>query len=311
MGYQPELLDVFRRQHGVADVAQLNENGVADRTIRTHVAQGALVRALPGVFRLASAPDTFQARAMAVQLHTAPFGFLMGPTAAHIRGLRAMPVQLIYVTVSWRGRSAMPSWVRRHGTSWLDESDIEIVHGFRVEHPLPMLLSLADLFNQFRFEKAAEDAWHLKLVTPDEADTYLSAVRRQGRHGVRVMDKWLEKTDVRKRAAQSNFEMDVLEAVRGTGLPEPSLQHPVVLRSGETIHVDLAWPDVMFGVEPGHSWWHGGDLKQRADQARARAASAVGWELVFYDEDARRNLATVGQEILETYHVRRRLFGIA
>lgn len=310
MGYRAELLGLFQRQYGVVDAAQLVAHGVAERTIRSHLARGLLVKVLPGVFRLASAPDTFQARAMAVQLHTAPFGFLMGPTAAHIRGLRSMPVHLIYVTVWWRSRSAMPSWVRRHGTSWLDESDVELVHGFRVERPLPMLLSLGDTFNQFRFDKAAEDAWHLKLVTPEEAETFLSAVRRQGRHGVSVMEKWLAKTGVRTRAVQSNFEMDVLAAVRSAGLPEPTLQHPVVLRSGETVHLDLAWPEVMLGVEPGHSWWHGGDLKMRADHARDRACTAVGWEIMRYDEDARSNLAVVGQEILDTYRTRQRLFGV-
>ena len=29
-----------------------------------------------------------------------------------------------------------------------------------------MLLTLAELFNDHRFKRAAEDAWHLKLITP-------------------------------------------------------------------------------------------------------------------------------------------------
>jgi hypothetical protein len=199
--------------------------------------------------------------------------------------------------------------VCRHGSSWLSEDDVEMVDGFRVERPIPMVLSIADRWNQFRFESAAEDAWHLGLVTPEAADEYLAKVRRSGRHGVTVMDKWLRKTGTRKRPMASSFEVKVLGAVRKVGLPEPSLQHELRLQSGELIHVDLAWPEVMLGVEPGASWWHGGDLKQSKDQARSRAANVVGWELMFYDERGLEDLDNVGREILTTYTTRRRLFG--
>ena len=66
-------------------------------------------------------------------------------------------------------------------------------------------------------------------------------------------------------------------------------QHPLVLPSGEVIHLDLAWPDVRLAVEPGHSWWHGGDLRQRRDQDRDRACAVVGWHVVRYDESAARD----------------------
>jgi hypothetical protein len=234
----------------------------------------------------------------------------MGGTAGRMRGMRDMPSRRIYASVPWRGgRSELPAWVSRRGSNWLTEDDVEIVNGFRLERPLPMLLSLADRFNQFRFESAAEDAWHLGLVTPADATHYLASVRRSGRHGVKVMETWLRKTGDRSRPVASKFEIKVLNAVRIAGLPEPQKQHPVTLQSGDTIHVDLAWPDVMLGLEPGHSWWHGGDLKQGKDQARSRAANVVGWELMFFDELALADMATVTSDIVSTYATRRRLLG--
>ena len=100
-------------------------------------------------------------------------------------------------------------------------------------------------------------------------------------------ERWLEKTAARTRPSQSGLELDVLDAVRRAGLPEPERQHPLTLRNGEVIHVDLAWPRARLGVEPGHSWWHGGDLGQRSDQARDRACDEIGWRIVRHDESLR------------------------
>ena len=82
----------------------------------------------------------------------------------------------------------------------------------------------------------------------------------------------------------------------------------MTLRDGVVIHLDLAWPDVRLGFEPGHSWWHGGDLGQRADQQRRRECAAVGWQVESYDESSANNLASVGAEMATIYRQRRKLF---
>ena len=38
--------------------------------------------------------------------------------------------------------------------------------------------------------------------------------------------------------------MDALVAIRMAGLPNPVRQHPLVLLTGELVHLDIAWPDV-------------------------------------------------------------------
>jgi hypothetical protein len=103
------------------------------------------------------------------------------------------------------------------------------------------------------------------------------------------------------------LEIKVARAAVTAGLPEPVRQHPLTLADGIVIHLDLAWPDIMLGFEPGHSWWHGGDLGQRVDQQRRRACAAVGWQVESYDESAAGNLPSVGAEIAAIYHQRRRL----
>ena len=65
----------------------------------------------------------------------------------------------------------------------------------------------------------------------------------------------------------------------------------------------------MYAVEPGHSWFHGGDLGQRANEARDRACTEVGWQVSRYDEEARTNLAASAQEVARIYAKRQSQLG--
>jgi hypothetical protein len=294
-----DVLAIFAAQFWVAAISQLKAAGVSPRTITRARRRGTIVGVLPGVVRLAGSPDTFMSRAMALQLHAGPDAFLSGVTAGVLYGLRQMPRSFVEITVREDRPVVMPTWGRQTQTSWIDvQRDVTVrADGLRVATPLRMLFRLARTFNDHRFERAAEDAWHLGLVTPADAADYLAAVRRQGKWGVTRFECWLEKTATRDRPSQSGLELDVLDAIRRAGLPEPARQYPLTLRSGDLIHVDLAWPRARLGVEPGHSWWHGGDLGKRADEARDRACDEIGWRIVRHDESLRDELPAFGRQL--------------
>jgi very-short-patch-repair endonuclease len=307
------LLELFRCQHGVARRDQLVALGVHRATIWRSLRDGELVEILPGVVRVHSSPDTFEMRAMAVQLQAAPDGYLSSFTSARLHGIWEMPAAPVFVTVPRRipgqrstshQRTPLPRWVARSESNWHDEADVALVAGFRLERADSMLFTLAARCNEHRFERIAEKAWHLGLVTPESLRGYVDHSRRRGRSGVRRMLWWLDKVGTRSRAMQSNFEVDLLHAVRTVGLPEPRKQHPLTLRSGETIHLDLAWPDRRLAVEPGHARYHAGDLRTERDDARDRACNELGWLIVRYNERARRDLAAVANEIATIYHAR-------
>jgi hypothetical protein len=304
----PEVLQLFASQHGVAGVGQLTALGVGPWTIKRRRARGTWSTVLPGIVRIAGADDTFELRCMALVLYCGPPGFLSGPTAGALLGLRRMPRGRVEITVRTLVRAQSPAWARFVSASWidLDRDVITRPDGLRLASPLRMLFGLASQFNQHQFERAAEDAWHLGLISPCGAAEYLEAIRRQGRGGVARFEAWLEKTAARPRPSQSGLELDVLDLIRRAGLPEPERQHPLVLRDGTTIHLDFAWPEARLAVEPGHSWWHGGDLRQRADQARDRACDEVGWRVIRYDEAAKDDFD--GPQLARIYRDRRRLF---
>ncbi len=166
------------------------------------------------------------------------------------------------------------------------------------------LFGLAAEFNQFRFERAAEDAWHLGLFTPGEFAEYLELHRCRGKDGVATIERWLERCNAVSRPAQSGLELDAIEALDRIGLPRPERQYPLLLAGGEIIHLDIAWPAIRFAVEPGASWWHGGDLGQRRDQDRDRECGEVGWLISRFDESMRNDLLGAARQIARI-HARR------
>jgi hypothetical protein len=301
----PSVLRLFNRQFGVATSAQLQELGVSPRTIARAQHKGSLRRVVPGLYRLAGQEMTFETRAMAALLHCGQTAFLDGFTAGAIHRLRSMPRSLIHVTQHGRITRAMPPWLRTSSIASIDAEDIVERGLFRVAHPRRMLLRLAAQLNPYRFERAAEDAWHLGLVCPSDMASYVRAVRRPGLHGIATLDAWLAHALPTASPSQSGLELDAIQAIVAAGMPEPIRQHPLVLLSGEVIHLDLAWPGIKFAVEPGHTWWHGGDARMTADYARDRACGEVGWLVIRFDEAMRTDLVFAGQQIKRTYDVRR------
>ena len=200
-----------------------------------------------------------------------------------------MPTGRVEVTVDRGFRRTLPEFATVHPSSWFcRERDAQAGRDdMTVATPLRMLWTLAAVFNQHRFERAAEDAWHRKLITPATAAEYLEAHRCRGKDGVKRLETWLDRALGRDRASQSDLERMLLEAIERRGLPAPIRQHPLILPGGEIIHFDIAWPDIRLAVEPGDSWWHGGDLGQRRDQARDRSCIEAGWQVVRFDESMR------------------------
>ncbi len=305
---RPDVLQLFAGQHWVASTEQLRDLSVSPSMIYRARRAGIVTTVFPGVLQLTGTTETFASKAMTLQLHIGREVFISGFSAGRIHGLRDMPKRLVECTIVETRKVVLPPWGRLHVTTWFDQ-DRDVTtqpDGLRVATPLRMLFRLAWVFNQYRFERAAEDAWHLGLVTPAAAQDYLRSVRRSGRAGVIKFERWLEHVASRTRPSQSGLELAVVDAIRRAGLPEPERQLALILRTGELIHVDLAWPQVRLGVEPGHSWWHGGDLKQRADQARDRACDEIGWRIVRVDESVREDLAAFGRQLRVIYDQRRR-----
>ena len=300
------VMELCASQHGVAARWQINNLGISDDSIRRACRQQSLVRVTRFTYRTGGRPEDFTMRCKAVELELGRRGLLAGPTAARLYGMRAMPDTPIHVMIPNRRRITNPAWLVAHFSSWFDYRRDVVVHdGIARTDPMRTLYSLAAVFNQHRFERAAEDAWHLGLITPDAAREYLDKHRCRGKDGVACFEQWLDRVDSRTRPTQSNLERRMIEALTALALPDPARQHPLRLASGDIVYLDIAWPEVRLAVEPGHSWWHGGDAGQRRDQARDRACSELGWTVLRFDETAVDDIYAAARQVRQVFLRRR------
>jgi hypothetical protein len=295
------------QQFGVVSVQQATTQFAVSRaSIARARRNGLLIDVVPGVLRVASSPETFDMRCMALHLRFGDAGFVSGWSAARRMRLRKMPTSRIHYTVPGHRRRAAPDWADMHRSDWFDgTSDRALTEdGIHIATPLRMLWGLAACFNQFRFERAAEDAWHLGLITPTAAAAYLEAHRCRGKDGVATMERWLEHALTQGRPAQSGLEQALIEALVDVGLPPPIPQHPLMLASGDVIHLDIAWPTLRLAVEPGAGWWHNGQRGQQRDQSRDRACAEMGWMVARFDESIGPNPGAAALEVQRIYRRR-------
>ena len=243
---------------------------------------------------------------MAVQLWSSGVGFLSSWTAARIRGMRRMPTDPIHFTVPNAFARRTPPWIHLDRSSWYHaDRDRELLStGLVTATPLRMMFGLAHDLTPRRFAQAAEDAWHLDFTNPTDMAEYLDTHRCRGKNGVRTMESWLLRVEGRNRPTQSQLERDGIDALERVGLPEPALQHPLRLASGETIHLDIAWPLIRLAVEPGASWYHGGDATQARDYDRDLACNEVGWMIIRLDETFRLDPAGAAQRVARAHRMR-------
>ena len=307
----PPVLHLLGRQHGIASDAQLGEH-LTTRQIRRALAHGLLHGELPGVRRLAGTVEDVQSRVMALSLYSAPDGFISGMAAARQHGVECVPREYLELMVHERRAPHLPKWVTCTRSSWRLEADRRELSGGRaVASPLRTLFRCGATCSEVRFEKIAEQMWNRKLITPSEAADYLELVRRQGRYGVGRFEKWLEKASTRERPSQSASEVELALAAVAAGLPEPVRQHQLTLLNGEPIHVDVAWPVVRLGLEPGATFWHSGDEKVRSDHGRDRACDEIGWRIVRFDEVELRDLDSCVRQVVNIYRQRMRSLVVA
>jgi len=290
--------------HGVITTAQLVAAGVPRRRIQRLVRSGALVRVTAGVFVLAGSPATLHQRA-AILGATHPGGFVTGPTAGTLGGLRRMPTSAALHFSLPHGINPEPqAGVRIRQTTKVTAAD-------RMSRPDGIVVAS---WPRLAFDLAADLGRldHLSVVNQmvDRGDVTVArlvtiGVRlcHPGRRGSRRFEETLAALGG-SAAQQSHAEVRLLDALRARDVPvEP--QVPVATPIG-LLHLDLGVAACRWGVEldihPEHRQLEG----QQRDAGRRRATNQVDWQVEQVTELDLDHLDTLADRLADNYRTRRR-----
>jgi hypothetical protein len=262
------------QQHGIVTRIDLLADGWSHRQIDASTQRGMLIRVHNGVYRIATSPDTFEARCAAA-CAADPEVVITSTAAARLWSFRHTwrpdsPIALVA-----HDRTPITRGVVLRRTNVLDDQDrVRRDDGITVAAPPRAWFDCARDLDDERFERLTESVLdqHASLPTLWRTAHRLQARGRPGSARVkRVMSK---RADWQKPAG-SGLELRVLKALEAHGIVLVR-QYPLRLAGGTTIHPDGADPTIRWALEIDHVTWHGGRLDAQYDKTRDRAARLAG-----------------------------------
>jgi very-short-patch-repair endonuclease len=262
--------------HGVFLGEMARRQGVSENALRRRTVNGALVRVDHDIYRVAGTPTTTRQRALVACWSQGPDALLSHRAAAMLWGLDGVDQAPLEVLVPrWRRRQRR-SDVRVHECTDLIGADRSIVDGIPCTSVVRTLLDAIAVLPLERGDQLVEDALRRRQCTVDALASRFSQVARRGRPGTKKARQLIEKRHGCYLPTMSEFERRMSDLVQAIGLTPPVRQHPVRIREG-VAYLDLAWPEVLVGVECDGLFHHGSNLRLPWDDDRQNELVLQGW----------------------------------
>lgn len=236
MGW-PELLAHARRRHGIVTIADAADHAVPRSVLHRRAAQEGWTRLHPGVWLVAGARDSDDARLVAALAATS--GTAAGESALWLHGVTVgapYPPQLL-VPHTRRVRPTGNLDVRR--TTTLQPVDLATVRGFPTTTVARALLDVAARRGRPRLRRLLIDAERDGLV---ERAELVDMLRRLGRGvpGLAAVRAVLDEFGGTR--SDSDTEHDLRRELLALGYPVHPEPFPHRCDDGVIVHLDLALP---------------------------------------------------------------------
>jgi very-short-patch-repair endonuclease len=275
------LRSLLVEQAGALSRSQALTLGMSLRQVEYRVESGDLIRALPGVYRLAVVPPTPE-QAMRVGALWLDDGVLTGVGAAWWWELVADPPQrweFQVANVTRRTRQDGIRVLRR----WVDPADVTTWRGVVVVgKPLALLRAAVTLERARRHHgvRLIDRCKQLKTVT--EAELELTFRRNRGTWGTTAMRALLERTGDR---AHSNLERHGAKLLREAGITGFTVNLTIRLATGRTMELDIAFKQRKIAIEIDGFRYHSSAESHAIDLERQNALIQDGWLVLRYGPD--------------------------
>lgn len=289
--------------HGVVSTSTLRSFGVG-RKAQDRLVDAAVLRKLTrGAFALTTAAPTLEHRCR-ILCCVHPAGFVTGPTAGALAGLRRQPrAALHFATLHGRRLDPAPGVHFRQTTVIGPADRCRRDDGIVVASWTRLAFDLAADLHQLDHRSVVHQLLDRRLVTIDE----LMSIGRRLCHPARPGSTTFRRTlaDVTGIAPQdSHPEVLLCDSLLARGVPvEP--QVPVVgSADGIVFHLDLGVPAARWGIELDIHPEHRSVEGHQRDSRRARSLHANGWQIEPVAELDMRRLASLADELAALYRER-------
>lgn len=301
----PGAVSWLADHHGVITTATLRRSGVSRATTERLVRSDVLRQPYKGVYVLAATAVSLHQRCAAV-CAAHPGGFVTGVTAGVLRQIRRMPAfSGIHFAVRHGVHLPPEAGVVLRQTTAIPPRHVERrADGIAIARPPRLGFDLARELGPLDHLSALHQLVDRGLVNVDELVAIGDELCHPARRGSTRFRESLLRL-VGDPAAQSHDEVVLAEALVARGVPVERQSRVVRAAGGRVARIDVAVPDIRWGVEldihPEHRSLegHGGDAQ------RYRALHQVDWQIEPVSELDMRNVAALADELRNLYLARR------
>lgn len=298
----PASMEWLAGHHGVIPTRVLAAHGVGRSTRDRLVDAGVLFFAAKGVLVIASSSDTL-ARRCAVLCGAHPNGFITGPTAGRLAGLRRMPRSSALHLAVRHGRHLPPTaGVTWRQTTVITPTDREERDGVTVASWTRLAFDLAADLRRLDHLSVVNQLLHERRVTMAQLVAIDRRLGHPGRPGSGRFRRTL--AAVTDAPSESHAEVVVADALRRRGIPIEQQARVIRSANGREFRIDLGVPAARWGVEldihPEHRSWEG----QASDAGRRREMHRLAWQIETVTEHDLRDVERLADELADLYRRR-------
>ena len=302
--FTPSALRWLADHHGVISTGTLRRCGVGAVTQRRLIDRGILRIAERGVFTVASSLATFEQRC-AVVCARHPGGFVTGPSAGRLYGLRRMPSSTaVHVAVRHGVHHMRSAGVRYRQTTAIWNADRELrPDGIVAASPARLAFDLAADLPALDLLSAVEQLIESGRVSAAELVAIERRLGHPARPGSGSFARILARFGARE-VGDSHAEVALADALERRGVPIERQSRVLAFPNGRSARIDLAVPSAQWGIEldvhPEHRSLEG----HARDAGRVRHLHRAGWQIEQVSERDMEDVEALADELASLYRLR-------
>lgn len=274
------LFALCRSNSGVIARRTALAAGISEDRIDHQIRAGRLVALHPGVYVSAGTPVDVALLRRAAVVAGAPCCWLSHRAAADVHGLVDRGCEtIIEVTIPAELRRRLRG-VIVHRSTHLPVDHLSSISGIPITSVPRTLADLGSVLGPLQLQRVVDRAVVSKRVSVEALYHLVDDHGCRGRTGVEALRRCLDEWSVGDRPPESMLELHTHRLSRSHGLPEPVLQHPVVVGGRIVARLDVAWPPQMVAVELDGLLWHGTPAAVIADADRQAILESLGWTVL-------------------------------
>lgn len=298
-----DVMALFAARYGMAVAPALSAAGLSRRSRQRLVDAGVLEVLYERVVHITSTPITLEGRCAALCL-AYPRGFVTGPTAGRLMGLRRMPAGPVHFAVP-HGSHIGPhaGVVLRQTTSIPPEHVASRKGGIRIASPARLAFDLGQDLSPVDHRSVVEQMIQQQRTSWRALANVGKQLCHPARPGsLRFID--LLQSQLPGGAAESHPEVVVAEGLRQRGVPIELQVGRLDLPNGQVIRFDMAVPERRWAVEIDVHPSHTRPMGISNDKRRDRWCHRIDWQVERVTEVDLLDVEGLCDELAELFETR-------